>query len=150
MSAEENKALIRRFIEDGNDQLWKGSDWLPEVEQAYTPDTRRSTDVMPGLAPGAAGERQWVQILQTAFTGLRLMVEDLVAEGDQVVGRFTFRGTHTGDFAGIPATGKEVCWHQIYWYKIADGKIVEYWGEQDLLGLLQQLGVSTWEPKLPQ
>ncbi|MCQ3973778.1 MAG: hypothetical protein DPW09_10070 [Anaerolineae bacterium] len=66
--------------------------------------------------------------------------EDLMAEGDKVVGRYTFHGTHQGEFFGIPATGKQVTVSNIHIMRFVDGKIVEHWGNGDDLGLLQQLG----------
>jgi len=65
----------------------------------------------------------------------------MIAEGDKVVVRSTFRGTHKGDLMGIPPTGKQVTMPLILIYRIADDKIVEHWMQADALGLLQQLGV---------
>jgi len=66
----------------------------------------------------------------------------IIAEEDKVVSRFTFQGTHTGEFMGIAPTGREVTVMQISIDRIADGKIVEHWGLVDQLSLLQQLGVG--------
>jgi predicted ester cyclase len=68
-------------------------------------------------------------------------VDDLLTEGDKVVARMTFSGRHTGEFFGVAATDREVCFTGIVWFRIAEGKIVEHWGEFDALALLQQLGV---------
>ena len=76
-----------------------------------------------------------------AFPDLHLTVEDMIAEGDKVVTRFTSRGTQTGAFMGIPPTGKQVTVSSIVIARIADGKIVEEWGLDDQMGMLQQLGV---------
>jgi predicted ester cyclase len=65
----------------------------------------------------------------------------MVAEGDRVVKRFTLRGTHTGDFNGIPPTGKQITFEGIDILQLADGKISEIWIAYDMLGVLQQLGV---------
>jgi steroid delta-isomerase-like uncharacterized protein len=70
-------------------------------------------------------------------------VEDLIAEGDKVVGRWTFRGTHRGDFMGIPPTGKKVSIMGIAIYRIARGKIAEAWVAWDAMGLMHQLGVAS-------
>ena len=67
-------------------------------------------------------------------------IEDLIAEGDKVAARIIMTGTHTGDFFGIPATGKKISFSGIYIVRIANGRIVEHWGEEDSVGLLQQLG----------
>jgi predicted ester cyclase len=65
----------------------------------------------------------------------------MIAEGDKVVQRWTFRGTHQGEFMGIPATGVQVILSAIEIFRLADGKIAEQWVEADNLGSLQQLGV---------
>ena len=77
----------------------------------------------------------------TAFPDAHVVVEDLIAEGDKVVARFTMRGTHQGEFIGISPTGKQVSWTGIEIARIEDDKLVEGWVSSDYLGLLQQLGV---------
>ena len=67
-------------------------------------------------------------------------IEDLFAEGDKVVLRFTFHGTHQGEFMGVAPTGKQVTMPGIDIFRIADGKIVELWGQEDVLGMMQQIG----------
>ena len=76
-----------------------------------------------------------------AFPDLHSTVEYLIAEGDMVVSRFTMRGTHQGEFIGIPPTGKQVKVTGMVIHRFADGKIVEYWVKWDVLGMMQQLGV---------
>jgi predicted ester cyclase len=76
----------------------------------------------------------------TAFPDQRYTVEDLIAEGDKVVSCYTFRGTHQGEFLGVPATGKVATWTGILISRFAGGKDVEDWESFDALGLLQQLG----------
>jgi predicted ester cyclase len=83
--------------------------------------------------------------LDTAFPDLHFTIEDQIAEGDKVVNRVTARGTHLGDFRGIPPTGKQVTVAGITIDRIAGGKLVESWTSWDFLGILQQLGVV---PKL--
>ena len=75
-----------------------------------------------------------------AFPDWRHTIEDMIAEGDKVVSRGTFRATHKGEYQGIAATGKEVVDTWIIIHRIAGGKIVEVWEESDELGLLRQLG----------
>ncbi len=65
----------------------------------------------------------------------------MVAEGDNVVARFTARGIHKGNFMGLPATGKPIIMTGIEIFRIKDGKITELWAEANLLGLMQQLGI---------
>jgi predicted ester cyclase len=80
-------------------------------------------------------------MLFAAFPDIQYTLEDLLAEGDRVVARFTARGTQTGVFQGIPATGSTAAVSSIAIYRLAGGKVAEQWLEYDQLGLLQQLGV---------
>jgi steroid delta-isomerase-like uncharacterized protein len=93
---------------------------------------------MPPL--DAEGHRQYSEAMIAAFPDIERSIEDLVAEGDKVVARWTARGTHTGDFQGLPPSGKVATSSGITIFRIADGRIVEEWSESDMLGLLQQLG----------
>jgi steroid delta-isomerase-like uncharacterized protein len=76
-----------------------------------------------------------------AFPDMHLGVEDIIAEGDRVVVRLTFHGTHQAALMGIPATGKQISGTGINIHRLASGKAVEQWGNSDDLGLMQQLGV---------
>ena len=94
-----------------------------------------------GVPPGRVGVQQFFTTLRAAFPDIHNTIEDMLAEGDRVVWRSTIRGTHTGPFRGIPPTGKQVTITAINILRIVDGQFVENWGEQDNLGLMQQLGV---------
>jgi steroid delta-isomerase-like uncharacterized protein len=136
MSTEENKALVRREYEQG-------------VNQG---DSGARTDVLasnyvghfPGVPPiqGLEAFKQFTSVFFTAFPDLHTTIEDLIAEGDKVAVRQTWRGTHTGTFQGIPPTGKQVTFTSLEVYRVAGGKLAEEWVELDMLGLLQQLGVT--------
>jgi steroid delta-isomerase-like uncharacterized protein len=91
--------------------------------------------------PGLEGVRQLVSMYRGAFPDLHLTIEDEITEGDKIVTRFTGRGTHKGLLMGIPPTGKRVTITAIDILRFENGKIVEHWGNQDLLGMMQQLGV---------
>ena len=78
--------------------------------------------------------------MAAAFPDIQTTIEDLIAEGDKVVKRYTIRGTHRGEFQGIPPTGKEVAFSSIEIDRMVDGKVSEHWFEMDLLGLMGQLG----------
>ena len=80
-------------------------------------------------------------MLFTAFPDLHFTIEDMIAEGDTVVVRYTTRGTHHGNFRGIPSTGKQVSGTAMFIDRLVNGKAVEQWSNGDDLGLLQQLGV---------
>ena len=96
---------------------------------------------VPGQEPGIEGLKKLVIAFRTAFPDPRSTVEDLIAEGDKVVGRMTTTGTHKGEFMGIAATGKRVEFSEIHIVRIANGKAVEHWGNSDDLGMMQQLGI---------
>src|SRR5919201_628052 len=87
-----------------------------------------------------AAMKQVMPAWNAAFPDLHWTVEDLIAEGDKVVSRYTCRATHQGELMGIPATGKVVTWTCILISRFAGGKCVEEWEEADMLGLFQQLG----------
>jgi predicted ester cyclase len=134
VSEEDNKAVVRRWIETFNNP--------------YTPQTE--VDVLapgyiahgPGL-PGPLDLEAWSQFTASfveAFPDLRLTVEDIFSGGNMVAARAAFRGTHHGEFQGIPPTGKEVAFTSIEIDRMVDGKVAEHWFEMDLLGLMQQLG----------
>ena len=138
MSTEENKAIARRLYETFNRAISTGNmSLLDEVLAADGVDHNPA----PGQAPGLEGVKQVFSQFLAAFPDLQFTVEDMIAEGDKVASRITTRGTHKGDFQGIPATGKQVTQTGIDIVRIAGGKVVERWGEFDNLGLLQQLGV---------
>lgn len=93
-----------------------------------------------GQTSDREGLRQTVAALRDAFPDLHPTIEDMVAEGDRVVLRDIVSGTHQGAFAGIPPTGKRVMVTRIGIFRVADGKIVEYWSVVDMLGMMQQIG----------
>jgi steroid delta-isomerase-like uncharacterized protein len=135
MFAEENKTVVRRFLDE---VISKGN--MAALDDVCTPDF-----IWHG---GSVGEfrsleefKQGVGPFFTAFPDLRLTPEELLGEGSQVVCRYTWHGTHQGDFFGVPATGKRVGVSGISIYRVAGGRIAEEWWLEDLLGLMQQLGV---------
>ena len=113
---------------------------MAALEELYTPDY-----VYHG--PGVFGDmdlaamKQMIPAFYAAFPDQYTTLEDLIAEGDKVVSRYTFRGTHQGEFMGMPPTGKVVTYTGIAICRFAGSKVVEYRSSVDLLGLLQQLGV---------
>ncbi len=134
MSAEANKALISRYQEIYN------SDKLDELSDIISPNLNSHT-MLPGLPGGVEGAKMSHNFVKGAFPDNHITTDDLVADDDKVVQRFTARGTHLGDFIGIPATGKKFEITGISIFRIADGKIVEHWANMDSMGLMQQLGV---------
>jgi steroid delta-isomerase-like uncharacterized protein len=97
---------------------------------------------MPGEEiHGREGIKQFYATLRAAFPDIHFTIEDQIAEGDRVVTRWTARATHTGEYQGIPPTGKQFSLTGIDIDRIANGKVVECWPIADELGVLQQLGV---------
>jgi steroid delta-isomerase-like uncharacterized protein len=90
--------------------------------------------------PGRAGSVATFRGFLDAFEGFRVEVDDVLEAGDRVVGRYTYRGRHTGEFLGIPASGAEIEMHSIDIWRVADGRLVEHWDELNTLELLQQMG----------
>ena len=78
---------------------------------------------------------------RATFPDVRITIEEMIAEGDKVAIRIVARGTHKGDLMGIAPTGRAVTVNEQHFVCFADGKIVEYWGVEDNLGMMQQLGV---------
>src|SRR5919204_5209759 len=104
MSIEENKALVRRFYEAWNKGKLAA---LTAIDELFAPDyVFHGNGVFPDM--DRAGLKQMAPAGWTAFPDLHYTLEDLIAEWDKVVHRFTFRGTHQGDFMGVPPTGKQV------------------------------------------
>ena len=131
MSTEENKALVRRWFEE---VVNKGN--LDVLDEICAPTYVEAGDVV-----GPEGPKQYFTEIRTASPDFHITVEDMIAEGDKVAVRWTFRGTHKGEYMGIAPTGKQVTVTGITIWCIADGKFVESWENKDDLGLMQQLGV---------
>ena len=135
MSTEENKALIRRFYEEVFNQRN-----LAALDDFYAPDHIDHT-LPPGLPVGPEGTKQAITTMLEGFPDLRISIENMIADQDKVVIRFTTHGTQQGMLGAIPPTGKQVAVSTIEITRIVDGKIVEDWGLDDRLGMLQQLGL---------
>jgi steroid delta-isomerase-like uncharacterized protein len=134
MSTEDNKADVRRGYEEGfNQRNLAVFDELMASDYVW----HIASTTVQGREPA----KQLISRFLTAFPDGRYTIEDMIAEGDRVVVRQTFHGTHQGDFMGMAPTGKQVTVTEIEIFRIANGKSVENWTNSDDLGLLQQLGV---------
>jgi steroid delta-isomerase-like uncharacterized protein len=134
VTSEENKNIVYRYQEAYN------TNNLDDLDQVMAVDVILPK-MVPGFPSGLEGAKAVHRLAIIGIPDFHVKIEDLIAEDDKVVARITMTGTHTGDFFGIPATGKQVSFTGIYIARIADGKIVEHWGEEDSISLLQQLGV---------
>jgi predicted ester cyclase len=137
MGAPENEALARRLMTE----VWdKGNlKVLDDVLAATYVDHNPP----PGLPSDREGAKQAVTVFRTAFPDLKNTIEDVIAAGDKVVMRIMARGTHKGEFQGVPPSGKPVTFEGVFIGRVSGGKFVESWEQFDALGVLVQLGVVT-------
>ena len=139
MSTEENKTLNRRYWEEVFNQKN-----LAAIDELCTADFVYHS--ASGLIRGSGAFKQFLLMYFRAFPDLHILIEDQIAEGDKVVVRNTVTGTHQGALMGIAPTGKRVTVSSIHVTRFVNGKGVEDWGIEDMLGLMQQLGII---PSLP-
>lgn len=135
MPAGENKAIIRRAYEE----LWNERN-VGVVDELVAEDFLNHA-APPDRRRGRQGLKDVVRMFASAFPDFRYEVEDVIAEGEKVAVRDVFRGTHEGDFMGIPATGNRVSMEAIHIYRFSEGKLAEHWVARDDLGMMRQLGV---------
>ena len=135
MSVENNKAIARRFIQvlgDGN---------LDVIEELAAPSLVVRYPTISQVIQSSREFRHVLAGFRSAFPDSALRVEEEIAEGEKVVIRWSFSGTHKGSIMGIPATDKKVTWTGITIYRIVDGKVVEEQGEEDFAGFFRQVGL---------
>jgi predicted ester cyclase len=142
MSADENKNLIRRYIEavDNNHT----SDWSI-LDEYIAEDFVAHDPPIPGVSLDRDGMKQAAEVFRVATPG-RHEITMQVGEGDLVVSRIVGRGVHEGELLGIPATNREVETDGIAIHRVRDGKIVEYWVVVDVARVLQQVGALPGPP----
>ncbi len=130
---DEKVALVRRFMEE-----FKNKANLDIVDELFAPDFVLH---LPGttMPPGPEGQKAAGRAIFAAFSGVRVTVEDTIVEGDRVVERHRAHAVHTGEFNGVPATGRKVHWTENHIYRIKDGKIAEAWSEVSFHDLMAQI-----------
>jgi steroid delta-isomerase-like uncharacterized protein len=134
--SEGNKNVVRRLFEE----VWnKGN--LSVAEELFAPTYAHHDPSTPDVGRGPESEKERATLYRTAFPDFRLTAEDIIAEGETVVARWSCRGTHKGDLGGIASTGKQFTISGVSIARFANGKMVEGWVNWDALGLMQQLGV---------
>ena len=136
---EENKAVIRRYFDEV-----MGQEDLAAASELVSADYLNHSLANPAI--GFVSLRQRITSLRSAFPDAKITLEDLIAEGEKVIARWTLRGTHQGLFHdglvnNVAPTGKPVTMTAISIFRVENGKIVECWSERDRLGRLHQLGV---------
>ena len=134
--SEQNKALVMRFYEE----VFNGRN-VNAVDDICARDFV-DHNAMPGQGPGTQGLKEMFALYLTAFPDMKTTVEEMVAERDLVVTRFSVEATHKGELFGAPPTGKRVRSHGIDMLRIRDGKVAEAWHQGDDLVVLMQIGVK--------
>jgi predicted ester cyclase len=137
MSTEENKAIVRHEIEVTN----RGNltELFATIDEVFAPDFLFHEPGRPQVR-SREDYKQFDAAFLAALPG-QFTIEDLIAEGDKVVARFSYHGIHQGPWRGVPPTGKAVTFTGTATYHIVSGKVVEVWENMDTLGVLRQLGL---------
>ncbi len=130
-----NKALTRKAFDALNAADWKA------LESVIAPDVV-DHQAPPGAPAGRDGVVHMLQGLVASFPDFKQTIEDMIAEGDKVVVRSTISGTQKGEYMGLKPTGKSFTMSGIDIFRVEDGKLVEHWGNEDDMGMMQQLGAT--------
>jgi len=132
--SEQNKAVFQKMMSALN------SKDLTTLESVLADDFV-DNDAMPGMAADREGMINMMHMFLGSFPDLNITVNQWVAEGDLVVGAMTTSGTQTGEFMGMPSSGKKFSMSEMHMVRVANGKIVEHWGVGDHISMMQQLGL---------
>lgn len=132
---EQNKALVQRILAEGDKKN------LGILDEVCSPDYQYRFPSNAEPIDRDQHKELW-QSFNVAFPDLTHTIEEIYANGDIVVARETLRGTHEGEFSGIPPTGKKVEFSAVAIFRFSNGKFAEFWADADLLGLYQQLGME--------
>ena len=137
MSEEQHRELVRRL----NDEFHNQGRIHQVIEERFAPDFVNHS-APPGLPPTREGNELFSMAFRQAFPDYQVAIHDVIVEGDKVVTRKTFSGTHRAEWMGVPASGRQISFGGIDIVRIVGGKVVEHWGEFDMLTLVQQIGGS--------
>jgi C-1 hydroxylase len=129
MSLEENKAIVRRFVEAYNERK------LDLIDDFVAPNYLDHTNKV-----GREGLKQLFDVGLIAFPDWHETIEDIIAEGDKVWVRLSYTGTHKGEFMGLAPTGKKITSKAVDIYRIVNGKLAEYWNVTDNVNIFKQIG----------
>jgi steroid delta-isomerase-like uncharacterized protein len=135
VSAEENKAVVRRWFEE----LFNAGN-LEVADEIIAPDHINHDPTLPDIPSGPEGQRQIVNLYRGAFTNAHISIEEQLAEGERVATRWSGSGTHQGELMGVAATGNQVRVTGITINRVWGGKIQESWSNYDALGMMRQIG----------
>jgi hypothetical protein len=131
---EQNKDIVRRY------QAAYNANDLDALDEVVAPDVKTPA-MLPGFPPGLEGVKQLHRLTVDAWPDLQTTIEDLIAEGDRVVARVSVAATPQKEAFGVPPTGKSFKVSGTYVVRIQNGKIVEHFGVEDAVGIMQQLGL---------
>jgi len=139
MSAEQNKQITQRII----DELFNSGDTAAVCDYIHSEFVDHSPPPVSGFPTvGVESVLAAISMFRGAFPDVHFATDELIAEGDAVVQRYTMRGTSEGSLMGLPPTGRPVTMTGINILRFRDGKCIEHRNEVDQLGLLQQLGAA--------
>ncbi|MGH3367796.1 MAG: ester cyclase [Nocardioidaceae bacterium] len=133
MTTTDNKKVARRVLEE----VFPAND--DEALRELISDQFVNHEAPEGTPPGLGSVTMFMHLLKEAFSEQRWDIDDVIAEDDKVVMRCTHRGVHTGDFFGLPATGRRFAYLQMHIVRVVDGKGVEHWAVRDDASLMRQL-----------
>jgi steroid delta-isomerase-like uncharacterized protein len=140
---ETNKAIVQRMIDEVMNQQNLGV-----VDELFAADYLMHDPAWLMEVKGPEGFKQWAgTMLEPFFSDSHIAADDIIAEGDKVSVRWTWSGTHTGEFMGIPPTGRQIVVTGISIHRFADGEFVESWASYDMMGFMQQLTAEEWSPE---
>ncbi len=137
MTEQEIRDIVDRFT----DKAWNGAD-LDVIDELFSEDYVGHDAPNPAPVHGPEGMKNFLRMYHAAMSDAHITLDDVIVGGDKVVTRWTGTGTHDGDLMGIPPTGKAVRFTGIRIFRLADGKIVERWGQFDVLTMMVQLGLA--------
>jgi len=135
MMAENSKGIVRQFW-----GVWN-EDNIGLVDELLAPDYVNHSPGILDQPEGPEGVRAVVAMFRSGMPDLRVVIEDMIAEGDKVAARYTLEGTHERELFGVPPTGQQLSIKSISVERVSDGKIQDHWRITDSLDMMQQLGV---------
>ena len=133
-TVQAHRLIMQRFVQFINTADAKMATELVSPEAIFFVPGR------PDPVRGPAGYLEIINMMRSGFPDIQWTLEETIAEGDKIVARYTMRGTHKGNFMGVPPAGKKIAVQALNIYRFSNGQIIEEQGQPDLLGLLQQIG----------
>jgi len=131
--SHDNKSIVRRFI----DEIFVHSR-AASADELVAPDFTPHS--WPGVEPGIENLKRAMKRVSAGLSDVRMDIDDILAEGDKVAVRLTASATHTGEFMGIPPSGKSYRISETHIFRVVNGKVREHWRDADMLGMMRQLG----------